>query len=259
MSVYVFKWDAWVAKRKDAGRFTIIYDALHASHRLIDATIRIRPWKRQLFLEERCTRNVTKSTCIRGNLYPRNFFTLRVGASCSGFARHPLQSRLVTRRPHDFLRVTTGGPLRALWRKHYSAEFRVGCIVSPAKRGATVAGQSALYRCHALVLQLARYISTCYSSTWSPFIKPLRNPVAKLIIQMLRYRPLFHSSKRGSRELVRFSNSRRNGIFHPETRSITLPDQIVPRTYKSRFRLIKLSERKMMAISSIMDNEEVPL
>lgn len=30
MSVYVFKWDAWVAKRKDAGRFTIIYDELLA-------------------------------------------------------------------------------------------------------------------------------------------------------------------------------------------------------------------------------------
>lgn len=40
MSVYVFKWDAWVVKRKDAGRFTIIYDALHTSRRLIDATIR---------------------------------------------------------------------------------------------------------------------------------------------------------------------------------------------------------------------------
>lgn len=48
----------------------------------------------------------------------------------------------VTRRPHDFLRVTTGGTLRALYEEHYSAEFRVGCIVSPREawrhRGGTI-------------------------------------------------------------------------------------------------------------------------
>lgn len=43
MSVYVFKWDAWVAKRKDAGRFTIIYDESVAQVDRL-ATIRIRAW-----------------------------------------------------------------------------------------------------------------------------------------------------------------------------------------------------------------------
>ena len=167
MSVYVFKWDAWVAKRKDAGRFSIIYDVLHASYRLIDAkysdqSLDIRmPFRRIV-----ARGNVPKSTRIWGNLYSRNFFTVRVGASRSGFARHPLQSRHGEAPPPRFSSVAPqGGTLRVLWRKHYSAEFRVGCIVSPAKRGATVAGQSALHRCHALVLQLARHISTCYTST----------------------------------------------------------------------------------------------
>lgn len=96
-----------------------------------------------------------------------------VGVSCSGFARHPLQLSGDAPPPRFSPREEPQDSMR----EHYSVEFRVGRVVSPLKRGATVAGQSALHRCHALVLQLARAIHfyARYSSTWGEFIKRLRN------------------------------------------------------------------------------------
>lgn len=145
------------------------------------------------------TPGATETTCIRGNLYsvaffrsawvPRVLVSQATRCNCPGDASPPRFS------------PCCHGRNPKLYEEHYGTEIRVGCIASPVKRGATVAGQSMLHRCHALVLQLARHISTCYTSTRGPFVKRLRNPVAKLIIQMPRYRPLFHSSERGPSRL----------------------------------------------------------
>ena len=94
-----------MAKRKDAGRFSIIYDALHASCRLIDAkysdqklgyknTIRWRIVARATYRKAR----VPGEICIREIFSP------------AAWVPHVLVSQdircnrdAVRRRPHDFL------------------------------------------------------------------------------------------------------------------------------------------------------------